>query len=115
MACAPLEYGTSSPTSAGAGCHPKLAPAWAHSCLDSCARPAVGRQGRARVPAAGGEAQGRRVHGAAEAVAADAPWPVRRVQPRVRPRHRLRPQDGRPDRVDPDEPAGDGAVGVQPQ
>jgi len=37
-----------------------------------------------------------------------------RMMKKLRPRHRLRPEYGRPHRVDPDVAAGDGAVGVQP-
>ena len=72
----------------------------------------VPRLRRPRVRAARGEAQGRRVHAGAEGVAADAPRALRRVQPGVRPRHRLRAQDGRPHRVDPHVAARDGAMGV---
>ena len=41
--------------------------------------------------------------------------PLRRVQPRLRPRHDLRPQDRRPRRVHPDVAAALGEVGVLPQ
>jgi hypothetical protein len=44
-----------------------------------------GRVVPAGVPAAGGAAQGYALHARAEAVAAAAPWAVRRVQPGLRP------------------------------
>ena len=39
--------------------------------------------------------------------------PVRGVQPGLRPRHGVRPEDGRPDGEHPDEPAAGGALRVR--
>ena len=47
-------------------------------------------------------------------MAAHAARAICRVQPRLRQRYGLRPEDGRQDRVDLDVAAGDGAVGVRP-
>src|SRR5207253_344456 len=41
------------------------------------------------------------------------PWPLRRVQPDLRPRHALRPEDGRARRVDPDVTAAGGALALR--
>ena len=72
-----------------------------------------GRRGRAGVRAARREAQGRRVHGGAEGVAADAPRALRGVQPRVRPRDHLRVADGRAHRIHPHVPAPHREVAVR--
>mmetsp|Transcript_46568 Transcript_46568/g.98828 ORF Transcript_46568/g.98828 Transcript_46568/m.98828 type:complete len:340 (-) Transcript_46568:226-1245(-) len=76
------------------------------------------REGRRQLRRAGLRAhrrgpQGRSLHGEGEGVAADEEGTVRRVQPRVRSRDRVRAQDGREDREHTDEPPGDGEVGVQ--
>ena len=50
---------------------------------------------------------------AASALPGVPPRPLRRVQPDLRPRHALRPEDGRPHRVDPDVAAAAGALAVR--
>ena len=47
------------------------------------------------------------------AVSGAPPRPLRRVQPDLRPRHAVRPQDRRPHRVDPDVAAAAGALGLR--
>src|SRR5690606_6030631 len=46
-------------------------------------------------------------------VPAVPPRALRRVQPGLRPRHPLRPAEWRPCRIDPDEPAAAGALGIR--
>ena len=73
----------------------------------------AGRRDHARLPA-DRRAPPRRALGRARApLAAPAPRPLRRVQPDLRSRDPVRPQDRRADRVDPDVPAARGALGVR--
>jgi coproporphyrinogen III oxidase len=47
------------------------------------------------------------------ALAATAPGPLRRVQPRLGPRHQVWPDDQWPDRIHPDEPAATGRMDLR--
>src|SRR5690606_10098003 len=66
-----------------------------------------------RLPAHRGTSQGHAIRRARASVPALPARPLRRVQPGLRPRHPLRPAERRPRRIDPDEPAAAGALGVR--
>ena len=77
----------------------------------SCATPAT-RSSRPTCRSSSAGAS-RRLDRARAAVPAAAARALRRVQPALRPRHHLRPQDRRAHRVDPDVAAAAGALGVR--
>ena len=77
-------------------------------CSPSCA---TRRRLPRRVPADRPPAQGRAVHRASSGLPGVPPRPLRRVQPALRPRHDLRPEDRRPHRVDPDVAAAASSAG----
>ena len=62
------------------------------------------------LPAARPQADGHALHRRGHGAPARLPRPLRRVQPALRPRHPVRPQDRRQHRRHPDEPAAAGEV-----